>query len=224
MEYPILYSLQTTFTQMWSQVLFFIPELVAAFLVMVVAVIVAGAFKRVIESVAKRLRINAALNAAGFDDLMKKADLHIEVGAILGTLVKWFVLLMFFVVALDILNLDAVNVFLREQVLTYVPHVIVAVLILIVASIVANLVRRSVVSFAKVAGLRNAELFGKVSYLAIVVLAVLAALNELQVATELIQPLFWGVMFAISLAVGLAFGLGGREAASRVIETISRKN
>ncbi len=219
----IFYPLQNTFVELWGQVVMHLPAVLTSILVLVIGAMIASGLKKLIETASRKLGINSAFNSAGADEWLNKADLNIDVGTILGTLVKWFVLVVFFVVALDIVGLDQVNSFLREDVLSYVPRVIVAVLILIVASIIAGVVKKAVTSFAKMSGLAHADIFGKVAYVAIVTTAILAALNELRIATELIQPLFYGVVFALSLALGLAFGLGGREAAGRAIDKMSRK-
>lgn len=219
-----MYALQNTFAELWGQIVSHVPAIVAAVVVLIIGAVVASTLKKIIETVARKIGVNTAVRSAGADEWMKKADLNFEVGTILGLLVKWFVLIVFFMVAFEMIGLNQVNTFLRVDILGYVPRVIVAVLILIVATIVANVVRKAVTSFAKVSNLANAEMFGKVSHVAIVVIAILAALNELQIATELIQPLFYGVVFAISLAVGLAFGFGGRDAASKAIDSVTRRH
>lgn len=218
----IMYALQNTFAELWGQIISHVPGIFAAIIVLIIGAIVASAFKRLVETVVRKTGVNAAVRNAGAEEWLKKADLNLEVGTILGVLVKWFVLIVFFMVALEMIGLNQVNAFLRVDVLSYVPRVIVAVLILIVSTIIANVVRKAVTSFAKVSNLANAEIFGKVSYAAIITIAILAALNELKIATELIQPLFYGVVFAISLAIGLAFGFGGREAASRAIDSVTK--
>jgi len=98
------------------------------------------------------------------------------------------------------------------------PQVIVAVLIILVAAVIAETAQNVIVGGARAAGLRSANLLGSVTRWAIWIFAILAALDQLNVAQALVQTLLTGVVVAISLAVGLAFGLGGQEAAARVIE------
>lgn len=223
MNYSLFDSLQIAFADMWGEVINFLPSIAVAVLVLVVGAIIASALKGLTERVSKKVGLDNALDAAGVDSITEKAGYKLSAGVFIGTLVKWFILLVFFIVALDILRLDEVTTFLREIVIGFLPQVIVAVLILMVAVIVANTVRNMVVASTKLAGMSRPELFGKVAYVAIITIAVLAALNQLNIASELIQPLFMGIVFAISLALGLAFGLGGKDAASRVIDSISKK-
>jgi small-conductance mechanosensitive channel len=107
-------------------------------------------------------------------------------------------------------------------VLGYLPQVIVAVLILLVAAVVAEAAEQVVVGSAKAAALKSAGFLGKVARYAIWIFALLAALAQLNVATLFVQTLFTGVVIAVSLAVGLAFGLGGQQAAARYLEHLQQ--
>lgn len=223
MNQTVFEALQNAFAEMWAQVIIFTPTLVMALLVLLVGALIASSLKHVVERVVRKLAVDQALSAAGMTELTTRLGLNLNTGVFLGTLVKWFVLLVFFVVALDMLRLTEVTTFLRDVVIGYIPNVIVAVLILVTGTLVAGGVRKAVVHATTAAGMGSTELFGKVAYVAIITVAVLAALNQLKVAADLIQPLFTGIVFAISLALGLAFGLGGKEAAARLIDSVTKK-
>lgn len=217
----ILTTLEMSFRSLWSELLNFLPEIVLALVVLIVGWIIAGSLKHIVERVFKTLKVNDALDAAGMDTLAKKAGYSLKAGEFVGTLVKWFVIIVFAIAAFDILNLTQVNVFFREVVLGYLPKVIVAVLILLVAVVVANVASASVVAGARAAGFRSSDMLGTVARYAIIVFAVLAAMTQLEIAPELVQILFMGIVFAASLAAGLAFGLGGRDAAAKYISKMS---
>ncbi|MCB9810576.1 MAG: hypothetical protein H6779_01870 [Candidatus Nomurabacteria bacterium] len=223
MEYSIFSSLQSAFMDMWASLIQFLPTIVVAIIVIAVGVMVASGIKKVVEKLFSRTGIDTALDAAGVSEVTKRMGFEEGAGAFIAVLVKWFVLLVFFIVALDILRLDEVTTFLREVVVDYLPRVIVAVLILMVAAVVGRIAKKAIVASTESAGMSRPDLFGKIAYVAIITMAVLAALNQLNIASELIQPLFTGIVFAISLALGLAFGLGGKEAASRVIDSITKR-
>ena len=217
----VLGTLEYSFYGLWQELLRFLPELLLALAVLIVGWIIAGSLKHLVERTFKALKVNEALDAAGVDNLTKRAGYDLKAGQFVGMLVKWFVIIVFFIAALDILNLDQVNVFFREVVLGYLPKVIVAVLILLVAVLVANVASKSVTAGARAAGFGAAEMLGTVARYAILLFAVLAALSQLEIAPELVQILFMGIVFAASLAAGLAFGLGGRDAAARYISKMS---
>lgn len=201
----------------------FLPELIIAILVVVLGWIIGGSLKNVIERLFTKLKINSALDAAGVDKLTNKAGYKLQAGVFVGTLVKWFVILVFFVAALEILSLDQVTIFFREVVLGYLPKVIVSVLILLVAMVVANVASSSVAAGARAAGFGASDLLSSLTKYAIILFAILAVLNQLEIAPELVQTLFMGIVFGASLAFGLAFGLGGKEAASDYIKKVTGK-
>ena len=220
----IMGPLQEAFVSMWGDVVSFLPAMVIALLIIIVGWIAAGILKGIVIKVFRKMKVNDALSAAGVDALVERAGYPLKAGVFVGTLVKWFVIAVFFVVALDILGLTAVTDFLREVVLGYLPHVIVAVLILLVASVVANVASTAVVAAMRTAQVKSPELFGKVVYYAIIVFATLAAFNQLKIAQELVQMLFAGLVFATALALGLAFGLGGRETAARYLDKVTKNS
>lgn len=220
----VIYTLQASFQQLWVETLQFLPLLLAAIVIVVAGAIAGAILRRVTERVFQTLKVDEALAAAQLDQLVKRAGYTLRSGAFVGALVQWFVIIVFFVAALDILALDEVTIFFREVVLGYLPQVIVAVLILVVASVVANVAATSVRAAATAAHISAASLLSAVARYAILLFAVLAALNQLAIAPELVQTLFMGIVFAASLAFGLAFGLGGRDAARAYLESLTRRD
>ncbi len=211
---------QSSFTDLWLTVVQYLPAILAAVIIFVIGWIVGVVLYRVVVQIVKALRVDDALKAAGLESAAREAGFNLDIGRFLATLVKWFVVIVFLVAALDVLGLNRVTIFLQQVVLLYLPQVIVAVLILILAAFVAEVVKSLVAGSARAAGAHAANLAGTVAKWAIWLFAVLAALNQLGVATEFVQTLFTGLVVALALAFGLAFGLGGKEAASRTIERV----
>jgi len=212
--------LQSSFTDLWYTVVQFLPAILAAIIIFVIGWIVGIVLYRIVDQVVKVLRIDDALKAAGLNEAAKEAGFTLNIGRFLGTLVQWFIVIVFLVASLDVLGLNRVTIFLQQVVLLYLPQIIVAVLILILAAIVAEAVKNIISSSARAAGAHSGNLAGTVAKYAIWITAILAVLNQLGVATEFVQTLFTGLVVALSLAFGLAFGLGGKEAAARTIERI----
>ncbi|HUQ30025.1 MAG TPA: hypothetical protein VM103_00685 [Candidatus Paceibacterota bacterium] len=210
--------LNTSFQSLFWGLVQFIPNLVVALIIFVVGWLIGAGLGRVVAQIVNSLRIDQALRAAGVERFFERAGFTLSSGKFLGMLVEWFFIVVFLVAALDVLHLTAVTAFLSTVVLGYLPQVIVAVLILLVAAVVAGAAERMVIGGAKAAQVRSAGFFGKVARYAIWVFAILAALDQLQVATAFVQTLFTGIVIAVALAVGLAFGLGGQQAAARYIE------
>ena len=210
--------LQASFNDVWFTITQFVPAILAAAVIFIIGWIIGMILAKVIEQVIDVLRIDDALKASGVTEAVKDAGFHLNAGKLLGSLVKWFVIIVFLVASLEVLGLVRVTIFLQQVVLMYLPQVIVAVLILILAAVVAEVVRSVVTGSARAAGVRQANMAGAVAKWAIWVFAVLAALNQLGVAAAFWQTLFTGIVVALSLAFGLAFGLGGKDAAARFIE------
>ncbi len=223
MDYNVYRSLEGAAYAVWGNTMGVVPSLGAALLVIIIGWIVAGIVKSAIMRLFVHMKFNEALGAAGIDALAARAGHQIQAGYIVGVLAKWFVLTVVFVVALDILRLQEVTYFLREVVLDYLPNVMVAVLILFGALVVAKVASEAVGTAVRASGLHSPLFLQKLAYYAIIGFALMAAVNQLRIAQDLIQTLFMGTVFALSLALGLAFGLGGRDAAARVIDTMTKK-
>ena len=213
-------AVQGSFYDLWYTVAQYVPAILAAVVVFLIGWIVGVILYRVVVEVVRVLRIDDALKAAGMNDVAKQAGFSLDAGKFLGSLVEWFVILVFLVAALDILGLTRVTIFLQTVVLLYMPQVIVAALIIILGAIVAEVVRGIIAHSGKATGAHGANVAGTIAKYAIWITAVMAALTQLGIATEMLQTLFTGVVVALSLAFGLAFGLGGKEAAARTIERV----
>ena len=212
--------LLASFQGLWTGVVAFVPQLVVALVIFIVGWVIAVALENVVEQIFKALRVDRALQGLGVEDPLARAGFRLDSGKFVGMLVKWFFILVFLVAAVDVLGLREVNVFLAQIVLVYLPNVIVAAIILVAAAVLADATRRVVVGSAKAAHLPSAGFLGGVAKWAIWIFAILAAMYQLGIAGAFVQTLFTGFIAALSLAVGLSFGLGGKDAAARFLERL----
>lgn len=212
--------LQQSFYALLSGVISFIPSLLFAIIIFIVGWVVGVLLGKVVDQVIRAARVDQALKSAGVDEVVARAGFSLDSGAFLGALIKWFVIIVFLVASLQVLGLTQVNLFLQQIVLFYLPQVIVAVLIILVAAVLADVMQSVVTGAARAAGITSAGIAGTITRWAIWIFAILAALQQLQIAPGLVQTLFTGVVVALALAFGLAFGLGGQEAAARSIERV----
>lgn len=204
----------------WFAIADFIPEFLAAIILLILGLIVASILGKLVAQLVRLTRVDSLLQKAKVDTVVQRAGFNLDTGVFIGFLVKWFIIIFVLVAVLDILNLSTVATFLQSVVLDYIPRIIVAVLILIVAAIVADAMQRLVTGSAKAARISSANFAGNLTKWAIWIFAILTALVQLGIAVTFINTLFTGVIIAISLALGLAFGLGGQGAASQYIEKI----
>ena len=206
---------------LWFTIGQYLPSIIAAIIVFAIGWIFGILLYRAVIEFAKFLRLESLMHSSGLTDVAREAGFELNVGVFFGVLVKWFVILAFLSVSLGILGLSRVTVFLEQVVLLYIPQVVVAALILIIAAVLADLVKKIISGSARMAGAHHGANFaGTIAKWAIWILAILAALEQLGVAVALIQTLFTGFVIAMALAFGLAFGLGGKDTAARAIEHV----
>jgi len=198
----------------------YLPNLIIAIIIFIIGWLIGAGIGRIVAQITDSLKVDQALRAAGAEHFLERAGFTLSAGKFLGLLVKWFFIIVFLVASLNVLHLGQVNIFLRDVVLEYIPQVIVSVLILLAAALLAEAAYRIVAGSAKAARLASANFLGSVARWSIWIFAILAALNQLQVAPLFVQTLFTGIVIAISLAIGLAFGLGGQQAASRYLDRV----
>jgi len=196
------------------------PRILLAVVIFIIGWIVATTLGKLVMMGIDALKLDRTFKNTGVDEALARAGTHLHIGKIFGELVKWFIVIVFLVASLNILRLDAVTVFL-QQVLAYIPQVIVAALILVAGTILADFVKRVVSGSASVAHVRSAKMLGSISYYAIWILALVTALDKLGIFGYFGQILFTGLVVMIALAFGLAFGLGGKDVAARWLARVS---
>lgn len=207
-------TLQGSFQDLWVGIASFLPQLILAIIIFVIGWAVGSLLGRVVSHIIGALKVDNLLKSARVDDVLKRGGFALDSGRFVGGLVEWFVIIVFLVASLEILGLSQVNAFLQQVVLLYLPRVIVAVLILLVAVVIASAMQRVVVGAARAADIRSANFLGSVTKWSIWIFAVLMALFQLGIAAPFVQTLFTGVVVALSIGFGLAFGLGGQDAAA----------
>jgi len=215
-------ALANSLNEVWAQVLGFLPELIGAIIILIIGLIVATGLDRLIERIVYYLKIDGLLRQVGFDAFLQRGNIRMNAGHFLGKVVFWFFILVFFLTASDILGFDTLSAFLKD-VLNYIPSVIKAALILLVALVVANFVRGLVRASVMGAKLHAGKTLGLISWWGIVVLGFLTALVELGVAVQIINTLITGLVAMLALAGGLAFGLGGKDHANQWIARVKEE-
>lgn len=201
----------------------FLGNLIVALLVFIVGWIVAAVVAKAIKQLVVATKVDVALERAGLAAFVRRTGHNLDVGLVIATLVRWFVIIVFALVSFDLVGLAAVNQFLAS-ILAYIPNVIVAVVMIIVAVLVSDFLQKVVTASARAANIKSAESLGTVTRWAILVFALFAAFAQLNfIAAALFSTIFTGIVIALSVAFGLAFGLGGQDAARSIIERMTKK-
>jgi hypothetical protein len=197
----------------------FLPSVIIAVIIFALGWAFGTVLGRAVDHLITVLRIDKALHRAGFDQLSERAGVRVSVAGFLGGIVKWLVVVAFTIASAEILGLSQVTQLLRD-ILVYIPQVIIAAVILVISMLLGDFVSRLVSHSVKATGMNGDAAAQMAKWSIIIVGGVFPALTQLRIAQGLVEVLFTGVVFAVSLALGLSFGLGGRDAAARAIEKI----
>ncbi len=207
-----------SFRSLWEGFISFVPTLLGALIIFLIGWAIAVGLQKLVEQLIRALKVDQLLTKSSAMRQMEKAGVKIDTGNWLGLLVKWFMIFVFLMAAADILGLREITAFLSSVIL-YIPNVLVAAVILVIAIWAANLVDR-LIRASLAASRLQASVAAAVAKWSILVFAVFAALIQLGIAPLLLQTLITGVIAMLAIAGGLAFGLGGKEQASRFLERI----
>lgn len=204
---------------LWIRFINFVPLLIGALLVLLVGWFVAVALGKFIAQILRTIRLDQALESAGLSNALEKANVKGTASGFLGGLVKWFLIIVFLMAAADILRLEQIGDFLN-QVLAYIPQLVIAVIILLAGALLSKFVASVVLGSVKAAGFNYANFLATVARWAIMIFSFLAALDQLGIAPALVRTLFTGIIALLAIAGGLAFGLGGKDLAGELLNRL----
>ena len=212
-------AISFSLVDLWVRFVNFLPTLIGALLVFLLGLIAASVLGKVVERIIRTIKVDQAVEHMSISEKIKEHGIDISISTFLGKVVQWFLVLVFLMAATDILGLSQVTSFLNS-IVVYLPNVIVATIILTIAFLLGNLVFIIVRSSTRAAGVMSATLLATIVKWSIIIFGILAALIQLGIAVSLVNTIFIGLVAAISLAAGLAFGLGGREEAAQILKKL----
>lgn len=200
----------------WLQLLSFLPNLVGAFVMLILGLLVAVVLERLVERFAYYIKLDSLLHKLKLNEYLHQANLQLNSGYFLGKVVYWVALLSFVLTASDILGFDALSIFISD-ILFYIPNIVVAFLIMVATLIVANFMKGLVSASVLSAKLHSGKFLGIVAWWVVFVFGSLTALSQLGVATTIVNGVVVSLLIMLALAGGLAFGLGGKDEANRIL-------
>jgi small-conductance mechanosensitive channel len=203
-------SLSVLATETLTGISVFLPRLAAAILILIIGAGVAKGLKKLVVKLLETLKVSSWVKNTPVEHFFKNAEFGEKIEGVLGSIVYWILMLVVIHSTVSVLGLSSLTHVL-DRVLTYVPRIISSILVLffglLIAGVVDSLVKGSIMS---VDG-KSARLLGKVSSYLVLIIVVLAAINELGIASEFIMVMFVGFIVMLSLGLGLAIGLGGQH-------------
>lgn len=209
--------------ELWWGFIQFAPKLILAIILFILGWVISSIIAKAFEQVFKALNVDKLFNKAGASEVLNKAGLSLDTGYFIGQIMRWFVLIIFILPSLALVGLESIGDFLRYDVLTFLPRVIVAAFVLIIATIVSDAISRAILAGAKTLSLSSSHMLATVAKYAIWTFAFIVALEQLGVNSAYMQILFTGIIAMLAIAGAIAFGLGGKDHASRLISKISEE-
>jgi len=208
---------------LWWGFIQFTPKLVLAIVFFVVGWALGSLIAKAFEHVFSALKIDGLFRSVGADDFFRKAGMNLNSGYFVGQVIKWFVIIIFLLPSLNLIGLDYIASFLKDDVLGFLPRVVAAVLVLIIATMVADFLSKTVMAGSRAMNLKSTNMLGSLVKYTIWVFAFIIALGQLGVAEGYMNTLFAGIVGMLALAGALAFGLGGKDAAERLLTKIGEE-
>ncbi len=216
-------AILTSLQNLWLKIVAFIPEILSALIVLIIGLIIASLLRKLVFKLLQLTKIDVLIDKTGITEWFEAYGIKFSFSGLLAGIAKWFIIIAVLIVIADILNIPQITDFL-ERIVLYIPNVIVAIVILAIGLIMgkaAYTITNSSLSAAKLEK-TQAHTVAALAKWALIVFALLAALTQLNIASELIQILFTGIVVMFALAGGLAFGLGGKEQAAKWLESMNK--
>jgi hypothetical protein len=200
-----------------NDLLLFVPRLLGALVILFIGWLIAKAVEALVSRGLRAVRFNQVADRAELDQFLDRAGVRLDPAAVVGKLAYWFLFLSFIGAAFNALGLTQVNA-LIDQIVAYLPNVVVALVVLLVGALLAQFVANLVRGASGTARLGDPGLLSGLARAAVLTFAVLIALNQLQIGAAIVNTLFVASVGMLALAGALAFGLGGRDVAARLLE------
>jgi hypothetical protein len=214
-------NLRSSFEGLWAGMLRIIPGIAEGLVILIVGWIVAKLVSRFVGKVIEVIRLDNLLATAGVKGFFQRAGIKLNIDMVFEEMVKWFILIVFFISAANAFGLPQVNGFL-SNVLNYIPNVIIAAIIMILGILIANFVADLAHGTTQATKAGKPHLVSAIVKYAVIIFTAIIALDQLQVGATLLDSFFNNLGLAIAAAFGLAFGLGGKEAAADVIQKMRK--
>lgn len=209
-----------SFTAFWTQLAGFVPQLLAALVLLFVGWLVANLVRTAVAKLLDLLKFDLLAERTGIEAFLRQGNISLTLSAIIGRLAYWVVILVVVVMVSNSLGLHMVAE-LFNRVVFYIPNLIVAILVLVFGILMARFINRMVFAYLNNIGVSGALAISTLSEYAVIVFVVFVALEQLQIGTSLLTAAFQIGFGAVGLALALAFGLGGRDWAAGVIKRIT---
>ena len=210
-------------SEMLTKLVGYLPTLFGALIILTVGWMVAKTLRRMVSRGLETIHFDKLADKAGISEILSKGGLKTSAVDVLSNLVYWLAIIMVLVMVVNALGLPQASNIL-ESLFAFIPNVISAMFVLVVGMFLANFVSGIIHTAAGNASLPKPEMLAAVSRWAIIIFAGSISLRELGIATLLVTTTFNIILAGFCLALALAFGLGGRDAAAKYLNEWRQKH
>jgi hypothetical protein len=200
-----------------SDAVAFLPHILGATLILFVGLVLARLVQRGVIKLLRLIRLNVLAEKSGIEDFLINGGVRFTLVTLIASLIYWFLIFVTVIAVLDMLGSnEAIGLF--SEVISFLPHVIIAVVVIIFGSLISKFVHAVVYTYLDNIGIESARVISAVAQYAILVMVVFVALEHLSISRELLISAFQLAFGALCLAAAIAFGLGGKELAAKLLE------
>jgi hypothetical protein len=200
----------------YDQIVSIMPNILAALAILIIGWIIAKALSSLVSQVLKKLKFNDMAERAGITSFLKNSGFEREPRWIIGRLVFWLLMLTFILSAANTLELTMIALTI-QKVVSFMPNIIAVVFIVVFGALFARFLAKITRGAATEAGVETADVLGKIIHTLVLVMVVMIAINQLEIATSVLEITFSAVLGAFALALAITLGLGTRNVAQNII-------
>lgn len=216
MPVNLLTSLSNVWVSFATAIITSLPSLLGGFLTFIVGIILGNFAKNTVVKSLQAIKFENLIKDSKFREFLHRAELSEKVEVMLGSLVKWLIVITFFIAATNIWGLTTVSQLLLG-IVGYLPSIFSAIIVLAIGILLAGFVESMVKAGLNSVDVRTGRLMGKIASYLVITIATLAAFSELRIARDFINTLFIGFVAMLSLGFGLAIGLGAKDVVGKAL-------
>ena len=200
----------------------FLPTLIGVLIILIVGWIIAGMLKSIVVKVLKLIQLDTASEKSGLGDVLRRGGIRHTISELVGMLIYWLVMLLVFMTALNALGMT-VAASLLDKVIFYIPNVIAAIFILALGIFFSSMVGTIVRTASSNAGISQAKFLGQLTQIVIMIFAVVITLEQLNIASSILNLAINIILASMGLALAIAVGLGSKDIAGKMMQDLVTK-
>lgn len=221
MQYQIDIFL-SSLNQFWAQVAIFFPKLLAVIVILFIGWLCAKVARIGVKRVLELVHFDKFADRSGLEAFLNHSEFDLTLSGIISQVVYWLVILLFIITGANTLGLTEVA-YMLNQLANYLPKIIIAIIVLLFGTLLARFVNRLVFAWLHSIKFDGALVVSTTAEYGVQIFALFVALEQLDIGTQMLTALFIIMFGAVFLALAIAFGLGGREWAARIINERQKK-